>query len=119
MLVFIVSLLQCDKHNALLIADEVQCGLGSVYTVVFMYIICTNLYITISFNRFGKVSEILADIFVDLNIFRRTGNLWTHDVDVDIMTLAKPLAGGIPIGEILLYLCFHIYTVCNNVINEN
>lgn len=52
----------CDKHNALLIADEVQCGLG------------------------------------------RTGTLFAHqnyDVTPDIMTLAKPLAGGLPIGAIL------------------
>ena len=53
----------CDKHNALLIADEVQCGLG------------------------------------------RTGTLWAHElwgVQPDIMTLAKPLAGGIPIGAVLM-----------------
>jgi acetylornithine aminotransferase len=52
----------CDKHNALLIADEVQCGLG------------------------------------------RTGKLFAHenyDVTPDIMTLAKPLAGGLPIGAVL------------------
>ncbi|GAB9464514.1 Acetylornithine aminotransferase, mitochondrial precursor [Globisporangium polare] len=52
----------CDKHNALLIVDEVQCGLG------------------------------------------RTGKLFGHenyDVTPDIMTLAKPLAGGLPIGAVL------------------
>ncbi|DBA02837.1 TPA: LOW QUALITY PROTEIN: hypothetical protein N0F65_006627 [Lagenidium giganteum] len=52
----------CDKHNALLICDEVQCGLG------------------------------------------RTGKLFAHqlyDVTPDIMTLAKPLAGGLPIGAVL------------------
>ncbi|TMW59942.1 hypothetical protein Poli38472_005011 [Pythium oligandrum] len=52
----------CDKHNALLITDEVQCGLG------------------------------------------RTGKLFAHenyDVTPDIMTLAKPLAGGLPIGAVL------------------
>ncbi|RLN61462.1 hypothetical protein BBJ28_00010840 [Nothophytophthora sp. Chile5] len=52
----------CDKHNALLIVDEVQCGLG------------------------------------------RTGKLFAHelyDVTPDIMTLAKPLAGGLPIGAVL------------------
>lgn len=53
----------CDKHKALLIFDEIQCGVG------------------------------------------RTGTLWAHeayDVKPDIMTLAKPLAGGLPIGAILL-----------------
>ncbi len=53
----------CDKHNALLIFDEVQCGLG------------------------------------------RTGTLWAHEqtgVTPDMMTLAKPLAGGLPIGATLM-----------------
>ncbi|RMG93044.1 MAG: aspartate aminotransferase family protein, partial [Chloroflexi bacterium] len=53
----------CQQHNALLIFDEVQCGLG------------------------------------------RTGYLWAHeayDVTPDIMTLAKPLAGGLPIGVALM-----------------
>jgi acetylornithine/N-succinyldiaminopimelate aminotransferase len=53
----------CDQVGALLIADEVQCGLG------------------------------------------RTGLLWAHegyDITPDIMTLAKPLAGGLPMGAILL-----------------
>lgn len=52
----------CDQHGALLIFDEVQCGVG------------------------------------------RTGMLWAHEaagVSPDIMTLAKPLAGGLPIGAIL------------------
>ncbi|EFA79342.1 acetylornithine transaminase [Heterostelium album PN500] len=54
---------QCKKNNALLIVDEVQCGLG------------------------------------------RTGELWAHErlgVKPDIMTLAKPLAGGMAIGAILV-----------------
>ena len=53
----------CDEHQALLIFDEVQCGLG------------------------------------------RTGTLWAHEasgVTPDIMTLAKPLAGGLPIGATLV-----------------
>jgi acetylornithine/succinyldiaminopimelate/putrescine aminotransferase len=53
----------CDAHDALLIFDEVQCGLG------------------------------------------RTGVLWAHEqvgVTPDIMTLAKPLAGGLPIGATLV-----------------
>ncbi len=53
----------CDKHQALLIFDEVQCGLG------------------------------------------RVGTLWAHEgagVTPDIMTLAKPLAGGLPIGATLV-----------------
>ncbi len=52
----------CDEHEATLIFDEIQCGLG------------------------------------------RTGELWAHSsagVSPDIMTLAKPLAGGLPIGAIL------------------
>jgi acetylornithine/N-succinyldiaminopimelate aminotransferase len=53
----------CDKAGALLIFDEVQCGLG------------------------------------------RTGTLWAYQgygVRPDMMTLAKPLAGGLPIGAVLL-----------------
>ena len=53
----------CDEHEALLIFDEIQCGLG------------------------------------------RVGELWAHSfagVSPDIMTLAKPLAGGLPIGAILV-----------------
>ena len=52
----------CDEHEAILIFDEIQCGLG------------------------------------------RTGDLWAHEpsgVSPDIMTLAKPLAGGLPVGAIL------------------
>lgn len=52
----------CDEHEAVLIFDEVQAGMG------------------------------------------RTGTLWAHEpsgVTPDIMTLAKPLAGGLPIGAIL------------------
>ncbi len=52
----------CDRVGALLIFDEVQCGLG------------------------------------------RTGDLWAHTasgVTPDIMTLAKPLAAGLPIGAVL------------------
>lgn len=53
----------CDRHGALLVFDEVQCGLG------------------------------------------RTGALWAHEafcVTPDIMTVAKPLAGGLPIGATLV-----------------
>ena len=53
----------CDEHQAILIFDEIQCGLG------------------------------------------RTGTLWAHEatgITPDIMTLAKPLAGGLPIGAILV-----------------
>jgi acetylornithine/succinyldiaminopimelate/putrescine aminotransferase len=53
----------CDEVGALLIFDEVQCGLG------------------------------------------RTGRLWAYQrygVKPDMMTLAKPLAGGLPIGATLV-----------------
>ncbi|MDE2777432.1 MAG: acetylornithine/succinylornithine family transaminase [Chloroflexota bacterium] len=53
----------CDENDAVLIFDEIQCGMG------------------------------------------RTGDLWAHSssgVTPDIMTLAKPLAGGLPIGAILV-----------------
>lgn len=53
----------CNAHNALLIFDEIQCGLG------------------------------------------RTGELWAHTacgVTPDMMTLAKPLASGLPIGAVLM-----------------
>ena len=52
-----------DEHDALLIFDEVQCGMG------------------------------------------RTGTLWAYQhygVEPDILTAAKPLAGGLPIGAILM-----------------
>jgi acetylornithine/N-succinyldiaminopimelate aminotransferase len=54
---------RCDEVGALLVFDEVQCGLG------------------------------------------RTGDLWAHTasgITPDIMTLAKPLAGGLPIGAVLV-----------------
>lgn len=61
---FLAGLRQmCDETGALLIFDEVQCGLG------------------------------------------RTGSLWAYEgygVEPDIMTLAKPLAGGLPMGAVLL-----------------
>ena len=53
----------CDRHHALLIFDEVQCGLG------------------------------------------RTGSLWAYQgygVTPDLLTAAKPLAGGLPMGAILM-----------------
>lgn len=53
----------CDQTGALLIFDEVQCGLG------------------------------------------RTGSLWAHEsyaVMPDVMSVAKPLAGGLPIGATLM-----------------
>ncbi|HEU4322351.1 MAG TPA: aspartate aminotransferase family protein [Roseiflexaceae bacterium] len=53
----------CDKVGALLIFDEIQCGMG------------------------------------------RTGTLWAYEsygVTPDIMTVAKPLGGGLPIGAVLL-----------------
>jgi acetylornithine/N-succinyldiaminopimelate aminotransferase len=53
----------CNDANALLILDEVQCGLG------------------------------------------RTGYLWAHEyygITPDIMTLAKPLGGGLPMGATLV-----------------
>jgi predicted acetylornithine/succinylornithine family transaminase len=53
----------CDKRHALLIFDEVQCGLG------------------------------------------RTGALWAYQgygVTPDILTAAKPLAGGLPMGAVLM-----------------
>lgn len=53
----------CDEHDAALIFDEVQCGVG------------------------------------------RTGTLWAHEqsgVVPDMMTLAKPLAGGLPVGAVLV-----------------
>jgi acetylornithine/N-succinyldiaminopimelate aminotransferase len=55
-----------DAVGALLIFDEVQCGLG------------------------------------------RTGTLWAHEaygVTPDLMTLAKPLGGGLPIGAVLMTQC--------------
>ncbi|GAB4574508.1 MAG: aspartate aminotransferase family protein [Anaerolineae bacterium] len=53
----------CDTHGAVLIFDEVQCGVG------------------------------------------RTGTLWAYEqygVTPDILTTAKPLAGGLPIGATLV-----------------
>ena len=53
----------CDERDALLIFDEVQCGLG------------------------------------------RSGTLWAYegyDVLPDMLTVAKPLAGGLPMGAVLM-----------------
>ncbi|MGC8877645.1 MAG: aspartate aminotransferase family protein [Anaerolineae bacterium] len=53
----------CAERGALLIFDEIQCGLG------------------------------------------RSGTLWAHEpsgVTPDVMTLAKPLAGGLPMGAVLM-----------------
>jgi acetylornithine/N-succinyldiaminopimelate aminotransferase len=53
----------CDQHGALLIFDQIQCGMG------------------------------------------RTGTLWSSEpsgVTPDLQTLAKPLAGGLPIGAVLM-----------------
>lgn len=53
----------CNTHDAVLIFDEVQCGVG------------------------------------------RTGTLWAYEhynITPDILTAAKPLAGGLPIGAILM-----------------
>ena len=52
----------CDKHDVLLIYDEIQSGIG------------------------------------------RTGTLWAHPESAkpDVMTIAKPLGGGLPIGAILM-----------------
>jgi acetylornithine/N-succinyldiaminopimelate aminotransferase len=62
----------CDQHGALLVFDEVQCGMG------------------------------------------RTGELWSNTfsgIEPDIMTLAKPLAAGLPIGAILTteHVASHIH----------
>ncbi len=61
---FLASLRRlCDAHDALLIFDEVQCGLG------------------------------------------RTGHLWAYQgygVTPDMLTAAKPLAGGLPMGAVLM-----------------
>jgi predicted acetylornithine/succinylornithine family transaminase len=54
---------RCDETGALLVLDEIQCGLG------------------------------------------RTGDLWAHSrstVTPDLMTVAKPLAAGLPIGATLM-----------------
>ncbi|GAA5982848.1 hypothetical protein JCM5350_003007 [Sporobolomyces pararoseus] len=56
---------RCDEVGALLIFDEIQCGLG------------------------------------------RTGSFWAHgsfpkDCHPDVLTMAKPLANGLPIGAILM-----------------
>ncbi len=53
----------CDENDALLVCDEIQCGMG------------------------------------------RTGSLWAYEesgITPDILTAAKPLAGGLPIGAILV-----------------
>jgi len=54
---------RCNEVEAILIFDEVQCGLG------------------------------------------RTGSIWAHQgygVEPDVMTIAKPIAGGLPMGAILM-----------------
>ena len=52
----------CDEHGALLICDEIQCGMG------------------------------------------RTGTLWGYEpsgIEPDLISVAKPLGGGLPIGAAL------------------
>ena len=54
---------ECNQHQALLVFDEIQCGLA------------------------------------------RTGHLWAHEpfgVEADVLTFAKPIAGGLPMGGVLL-----------------
>ena len=53
----------CDRHKALLVLDEIQCGLG-------------------------RTGEMFA--------FRH------HDVRPDILTVAKPIAAGLPLGAIIV-----------------
>lgn len=53
----------CDEYGALLICDEIQCGMG------------------------------------------RTGTLWAHEpsgIEPDLIAVAKPLGGGLPIGAALV-----------------
>jgi acetylornithine/N-succinyldiaminopimelate aminotransferase len=52
----------CDRHNAALVLDEIQCGLG-------------------------RTGEMLA--------YKK------HGIEPDILTLAKPIAGGFPLGAIV------------------
>src|SRR5262249_17850329 len=53
----------CDAHGALLVFDEVQCGLG-------------------------RIGELYA--------YRH------YEVEPDLVTLAKPLAAGLPLGAVLI-----------------
>jgi acetylornithine aminotransferase len=79
---------RCDEVNALLIYDEIQVGL---------------LSLSISFSP--SHSELIGD--VSQCGLGRTGHLFAHHAYgpkaiPDIMTLAKPLANGVPIGAILI-----------------
>jgi acetylornithine aminotransferase len=65
--------------------------------------------ITISCNAGFSLSPSLSPLSCDISYqvqcgLGRTGKLWAHEpygVVPDIMTLAKPLAGGLPIGMVL------------------
>jgi len=68
-----------NEYDALLIYDEVQCGLGRTGHLWGYHSICGRTKSGCAFGCNGACQ-----------------------IDPDVMTLAKPLAGGLPIGAILM-----------------
>jgi acetylornithine aminotransferase len=77
---------RCDEVHAVLIYDEIQVSSGCHRGVLSVY------WLVAGFIQCG---------------LGRTGKLWAHsyfpkDCHPDIITMAKPLANGIPIGAIMM-----------------
>lgn len=70
-----------DQYDALLIYDEVQCGLGRTGNLWGHHTVCHSDRTTCATCNHGTQPCV---------------------VEPDMMTLAKPLAGGLPIGAILM-----------------
>jgi len=79
---FLVGLRQlADEYDALLIYDEVQCGIGRTGNMWGYYTVCSG-------NR--------------TECPHCNGGSQPCVVEPDLMTAAKPLAGGLPIGAIMM-----------------
>ncbi|KAL0441677.1 UNVERIFIED_CONTAM: Acetylornithine aminotransferase, chloroplastic/mitochondrial [Sesamum radiatum] len=86
----------CDDAGCLLVFDE-RCWTKANFS----YMACStsdDVYLTNSVLQRGHLEHVQCGL-------GRTGYLWAHEaygVFPDIMTLAKPLAGGLPIGAALV-----------------
>ena len=78
----------CDKHQALLILDEIQCGMGR-----------TGKLFGYQWEDNPSKSELQTEKHKNNNetIFNFNGT----DIKPDILTMAKALGGGLPLGAML------------------
>lgn len=63
-----------------------------------------QFHVKLSIHSFVVINKLVDLLQVQCGL-GRTGYLWAHEaynVNPDIMTLAKPLAGGLPIGAVLV-----------------